>query len=176
MEELERVLINRKEIAQRVKELASSISQDYQKETVLFVGVLKGAVVFLADLIRNMSIPVEIDFMAVSSYGNSTKSSGEVRILKDLEQSIDNKNVLIVEDIMDTGLTLQFLSKTLQQRHPLSIRVVTLLDKPQKRLVNIQPDYLGFTVGDNFVVGYGLDFGEKFRGLPDIHVLKTIKG
>jgi len=165
------VLINRKEIAQKVEELAFSINQDYQNESVLFVGVLKGAVVFLADLIRYMSIPVEIDFMAVSSYGNSTKSSGEVRILKDLEQSIDHKNVLIVEDIMDTGLTLQFLSKTLHQRHPLSIQVVTLLDKPQKRLVNIHPDYLGFTIGDNFVVGYGLDFGEKFRELPDIHVL-----
>ena len=151
------VLLDRKEIAKRVDELGSEISDDYQGQEVLLICVLKGAVIFLSDLIRSMSIPVEIDFMAVSSYGASTSSSGVVRIIKDLDRSIEGINVLIVEDIVDTGLTLSYLRDNLLNRRPKTLKVVTLLDKPERRRVDINPDYCGFIIPDHFVVGYGLD-------------------
>lgn len=133
--------------------------------------VLKGAVVFMADLIREVKIPVDIDFMAVSSYGSSTSSSGVVRILKDLNESIENKHIIIVEDIVDTGLTLKYLVENLKSRGPASIKICTFLDKPERRKADITPDYCGYSIPDEFVVGYGLDFAEKYRNLPYVAVL-----
>lgn len=165
------VLLSREMIAQRVAELAEEISCDYQGQPVLLICVLKGAVIFLSDLMRELKIPVEIDFMAVSSYGADTASSGVVRILKDLEQSIQEKDILVVEDIVDTGLTLNYLRANLASRLPRSLKVVTLLDKPSRRKVAFGPDYCGFAIPDRFVVGYGLDFDEQYRYLPDICVV-----
>ncbi len=166
-----KVLLSSKEIEEKVKELARQVSDDYRGKKPLLVCVLKGAVVFLADLMRHLEIPVEIDFMAVSSYGDSTKTSGVVRILKDLDVSIDNKDIIIVEDIIDTGLTLSYLRENLLSRNPQSVKLVTLLDKPERREVDIEPDYCGFCIPDKFVVGYGLDFNETYRNLPDVCVL-----
>lgn len=166
------VLLDRKEIAKRVDELGSEISDDYQGQEVLLICVLKGAVIFLSDLVRSMSIPVEIDFMAVSSYGASTSSSGVVRIIKDLDRSIEGINVLIVEDIVDTGLTLSYLRDNLLNRRPKTLKVATLLDKPERRRVDINPDYCGFIIPDHFVVGYGLDAHQAYRQLPDICIYK----
>jgi len=168
---VKRVLLNREEIRERVTSLGAQISRDYAGEKLLLICVLKGAVVFLADLMRAITVPVEIDFMAVSSYGAATESSGIVRILKDLDCSIDNKHCLIVEDIIDSGLTLKYLKENLLARKPASLRIVTLLDKPDRRQVDIAPDYCGFQIPDEFVVGYGLDFSEQYRYLPDICVL-----
>ncbi len=165
------VLLSSEQIEKRVKEIAEVISDDYRGKRPLLIGVLKGAVIFLSDLIRFLTIPVEIDFIAVSSYGNATASSGVVRILKDLEQSIQGKDVLIVEDIVDTGLTLNYLVENLGSRHPNSLRVVTLLDKPDRRKVKFEPDYCGFNIPDRFVIGYGLDYGEDYRQLSDLRVL-----
>lgn len=162
------VMLSAKTIAQRVEELAEVISEDYRDKRPLLVGVLKGAVVFLSDLIRHLKIPVEIDFIAVSSYGADTTSSGVVRIQKDLEQSIRGKDILIVEDIVDTGLTLNYLLENLTSRQPSTLRVVTLLDKPSRREVDFHPDYCGFIIPDSFVVGYGLDFNEDYRQLADL--------
>ncbi|HOL18317.1 MAG TPA: hypoxanthine phosphoribosyltransferase [Bacillota bacterium] len=169
-QELE-VLLSREKIALRVAELADDISRDYREQPPLLICVLKGAVIFMSDLMRLLKIPVEIDFMAVSSYGSATASSGVVRILKDLEQSIQGRDVLIVEDIVDTGLTLNYLRENLASRQPRSLKVVTLLDKPSRRRVSFNPDYCGFAIPDRFVVGYGLDFNEQYRYLPDICVL-----
>ncbi len=169
---MERVLLSKDEIEDRVKELARAISEDYQGKELLLVGILKGAAVFLADLMRHMSIDVRIDFMAVSSYGASSKSTGVVRILKDLEQSIEGRHVLVVEDIVDTGLTLNYLLEILRARDPASVRICALLDKPSRREIEVPVDYKGFAIPDEFVVGYGLDFNEKYRHLPDIYVLK----
>jgi hypoxanthine phosphoribosyltransferase len=166
------VLLTAKQIEERIKELAESISEDYRGTKILVIGVLKGAVIFLSDLVRHLSIPVEIDFMAVSSYGADTNSSGVVRILKDLEQSITDKEVLIVEDIIDTGLTLAYLYENLLRRGPKSLKVVTLLDKPDRRQVSFIPDYCGFKIPDRFVIGYGLDFDENYRQLADLRVLE----
>ncbi len=165
------VLLSRQEIEAKVRELAEEVSRDYQGKNLLLICVLKGAVVFLCDLLRLLEVGAEIDFMAVSSYGNSSKSSGVVRILKDLDQSIDNKDVLIVEDIIDTGLTLSYLRENLLSRNPASLRIITLLDKPERRIAQIKPDYCGFSIPDKFVVGYGLDYQEKYRNLPDLCVL-----
>ncbi len=165
------IIISSEQINTRVSEMAELISKDYSGKRPLLIGVLKGAVIFLSDLIRYLTIPVEIDFIAVSSYGNSTASSGVVRILKDLEQSIQGKDVLIVEDIVDTGLTLKYLVDNLGSRQPNSLKVVTLLDKPDRRKVVFEPDYCGFTIPDRFVIGYGLDYGEDFRQLADLRVL-----
>lgn len=165
------VLISREKITQRVAELAEEITRDYQGRPLLLICVLKGAVIFLSDLIRELKIPVEIDFMAVSSYGADTASSGVVRILKDLEQSIQDRDVLVVEDIVDTGLTLNYLRDILTSRQLHSLKVVTLLDKPSRRKVAFDPDYCGFVIPDRFVVGYGLDFDEQYRYLPDICVV-----
>lgn len=166
------VLLTAKQIEERIKELAEAISEDYRGDKILVIGVLKGAVIFLSDLVRHLTIPVEIDFMAVSSYGADTNSSGVVQILKDLEQSITDKEVLIVEDIIDTGLTLAYLYEYLLRRGPKSLKVVTLLDKPDRRQVSFTPDYCGFKIPDRFVIGYGLDFNENYRQLADLCVLK----
>jgi len=171
-EETMEVLLSAKQIEERIKELAEAISEDYRGNKILVIGVLKGAVIFLSDLVRHLTIPVEIDFMAVSSYGADTNSSGVVRILKDLEQSITDKEVLIVEDIIDTGLTLTYLYENLLRRGPKSLKVVTLLDKPDRRQVSFNPDYCGFKIPDRFVIGYGLDFDENYRHLADLRVLK----
>ncbi len=165
------VMLSAEEIEGRVRTMAESISNDYRDKRPLMIGVLKGAVIFLSDLIRCLTIPVEIDFIAVSSYGNSTATSGVVRILKDLEQSIEGKDVLIVEDIVDTGLTLNYLVENLGSRQPKSLKVVTLLDKPDRRKVSFEPDYCGFIIPDRFVVGYGLDYGEDYRQLSDLRVI-----
>jgi len=166
-----KVLINRQEIGTKVAELAAVVSRDYRGKDLLLVCVLKGAVVFLCDLLRFLDIGAEIDFMAVSSYGNSSVSSGIVRILKDLDCSIEKKDVLIVEDIIDTGLTLSYLKENLLSRNPASLKIIALLDKQERRIAAIEPDYCGFCIHDEFVVGYGLDYQEKYRNLPDLCVL-----
>lgn len=166
-----KVMLTAEQINNKVKELAVEISKDYEGKKPLLIAVLKGAVVFLSDLIRHIEVPVEIDFMAVSSYGADTASSGVVRILKDLDQSIKDKDVLIVEDIIDTGLTLNYLIENLSSRKPRSLKVVTLLDKPDRRKVELTPDYLGFIIPDCFVIGYGLDFNEHYRYMADLCIL-----
>lgn len=160
------------QIQQRVKELGVEISRDYGDETVLLVAVLRGAAIFVADLARSISSPVELDFMAVSSYGSSTKSSGVVRILKDLDEDIEGRHVLVAEDILDTGLTLKYLLKNLASRKPKSLEVVALLSKEGKQRVPISCKYVGYNVPDEFVVGYGLDYAEKYRNLPYVGILK----
>jgi len=166
-----RTLYTADEIKKRTIEMARDISEDYRGKKPLFICILKGAVIFLSDLVRYMDIDVEIDFIAVSSYGEDTKSSGVVRIQKDLDQSIKGKDIIIVEDIIDTGLTLNYLYKMLKGRDPLSLKVVTLLDKPERRIEEFTPDYCGFIVPDYFLVGYGLDCAEKYRQLPDLCIL-----
>ncbi|HHU75636.1 MAG TPA: hypoxanthine phosphoribosyltransferase [Firmicutes bacterium] len=166
-----RVLLSNKEIQKKVGELAEAISRDYEGKDLLLVCVLKGAVVFLSDLMRYIKVPLGIDFMAVSSYGSGASTSGVVRILKDLDMSIENRDVLIVEDIIDSGLTLSYLCENLLSRNPKSLKIVTLLDKPERRKVQIRPDYCGFKIPDEFVVGYGLDYNEKHRNYPDVCVL-----
>lgn len=168
---VEKILLSREAIQSRTQEMGVQISNDYRGKELLLICVLKGAVIFLADLMRHITVPSEIDFMAVSSYGASTESSGVVRILKDLDCSIENKHCLIVEDIIDSGLTLKYLEENLLSRQPASMKIVTLLDKPERRRVGIQPNYCGFQIPDEFVVGYGLDFNEQYRGLADICVL-----
>ena len=165
------VLISEEQIREKIVELGAQISQDYQGKDLLVICVLKGAMVFMADLIREIKIPLSIDFMAVSSYGTSTSSSGVVRILKDLDESIENRHLLIVEDIIDTGLTLNYLLENLKSRGPASVKVCTFLDKPERRKVGINPDYCGYPIPDEFVVGYGLDFAEKYRNLPFVAIL-----
>lgn len=173
MEEyLSSILISEEEIKSRVMELGKQITRDYQNKDLLVVGILKGAVPFLADLIRQIKIPLKYDFMAVSSYGASTQSSGEVRILKDLDSSVENKHVIIVEDIVDTGLTLKYLQENLSRRKPLSMKIATLLDKPERRKTEVNPDYNCFVIPNEFVVGYGLDYNGDYRNLPYIGVLK----
>lgn len=168
----QKVLLSKAQIARRVEELAGEISAGYRGKKVLLVCVLKGAVVFASDLMRQLKVAVEIDFMAVSSYGSETASSGAVRILKDLDSSIRGKEVLIVEDIVDTGLTLDYICKNLLSRKPESLKVVTLLDKPARRKVEFVPDFCGFEIPDYFVIGYGLDFNEDYRQLAGIHILQ----
>lgn len=169
---IERVLIDRQQIQDKVKALAEEISRDYRGKNLVIVGVLKGAVVFLGDLIKNINVPLVLDFIAVSSYGNTTETSGVVRILKDLDHSIEGMDVLIVEDIIDSGLTLCYLKDNLKSRGADSIKICTLLDKPYRRKADVKVDYKGFEIEDEFVVGYGLDFAERFRNLPEICVLK----
>ena len=166
-----KVLISEKEIQDKIKEMAELISRDYLGKKILLVGILKGAVVFLADLCRQLDVPAQIDFMAVSSYGSSTASSGVVRILKDLDEEIEGRDVLLVEDIVDTGLTLKYLKENLEARNPSSLRIVSLLDKPDRRKVKIEPDYWGFQIPNEFVVGYGLDYDEDYRHLPQVCIL-----
>ncbi len=166
------ILITEEELQARVAELGKAISNDYRGKDLLLVCILRGAVVFLSDLMRHITIPHEIDFMAVSSYGAATETSGIVRILKDLETSIEGRDVLIVEDIVDTGLTLNYIINNLKTRRPASLRTCVLLNKPERRLVDVPLDYVGFDIPNKFVVGYGLDYGEKYRNLPFIGVLK----
>ncbi|HEX3032484.1 MAG TPA: hypoxanthine phosphoribosyltransferase [Bacillota bacterium] len=170
--EAQKILITQQEIAAKVSELGARISADYAGSELLVVGILKGAAIFMSDLVRTISIPVAFDFMAVSSYGASTESSGVVRIIKDLEQSIEGRHVLIVEDVVDTGLTLNYLVDNLKSRNPASLKLCSLLDKPSRRKVEVKAEYLGFSIPDEFVVGYGLDYSEKFRNLPYVAVLK----
>jgi hypoxanthine phosphoribosyltransferase len=169
--DIQKVLLTQEQIRYRIKDIAGEISRQYEGKNLTLVGILKGAVVFLADLARYILLPVELDFMAVSSYGASTHSSGVVRILKDLDFSIGGKDVLIVEDIVDTGLTLQYLCRTLQARRPSSLRVCALLNKPSRRVVDVHLDYVGFDIPDVYVVGYGLDYEERYRQLPSVCVL-----
>lgn len=171
-QDIEEVLFSTATIQARVAELGTRITSDYAGKTLLLLGTLKGAVPFIADLARAIELPLELDYMAISSYGNSTQSSGVVRILKDLEGPIDNKHVLIVEDIIDSGQTLHYLMEVLRQRRPLSLRVCTLLDKERERVKPITCDYTGFTIPDRFVVGYGLDYAQHYRNLPYIGILK----
>ncbi|PHS36618.1 MAG: hypoxanthine phosphoribosyltransferase [Alkaliphilus sp.] len=171
--EIDRVLFSKEAIALKVKEIGLQITEEYQDEkNLVVVGILKGANIFLSDLIREIDIPLYIDFMAVSSYGNSTESSGVVRILKDIEIDLTGKHVLIVEDIVDTGLTLEYLTSNILSRNVASLKVCTLLDKPAKRKSKVKIDYIGFDIPDEFVVGYGIDYAEKYRNLPYIGVLK----
>lgn len=169
---IESVMFSEAELKQRVNELANQISEDYPEGDKLFIGVLKGSVMFVADLMRCMKTNVTMDFMSVSSYGTSSESSGVVRILKDLDFDIENKDVFIIEDIIDTGNTLKYLYEYLKARHPRVIKIVCLLDKPDRRTADIKADYIGFSIPDAFVVGYGLDYAERFRNLPYIGILK----
>ena len=172
IKDIKKVLLTEEEILNRVKELAAEISKDYSGKDLLVVGILKGSVLFASDVIKNITIPCQIDFMAVSSYGNSSETSGIVRILKDLDHSIEGKDILIVEDIIDSGVTLDYLLKYLKARKANSIEIMTLLTKPARRKVDINVKYCGFEVPDEFLVGYGLDFAEKYRNLPYIGILR----
>ena len=166
-------LVEADRLAERVRELGAEISEDYAGRDLLLVGVLKGAVFFLSDLMRHLEVPCEVDFMAVASYGSSTDSSGVVRILKDLDASIEGRDVLIVEDIVDSGLTLSYLLRTMRARDPKSLEVCALLTKPERRKVELPIRYTGFEIPNRFVIGYGLDYGEKFRNLPYVAVLNS---
>lgn len=170
-ENILKILFKEEEIQKRVKELGQQITRDYRDKDLFVIGILKGAVVFLSDLIREIKVPLQMDFMAVSSYGTSTHTSGVVRFLKDLELDIAGKDVLVVEDIVDTGLTLTYLKENLLARGPRSLKICTFLDKPSRRKIAITPDYNGYEIPDEFVVGYGLDYNEQYRHLPYIGVL-----
>jgi len=172
LEDIERVLVSRETIREMTRELGKRISQDYKGSELVLVGVLKGGFVFLADLMREITIPVDMDFMAVSSYGNSTTSSGVVRIIKDIDIDIADKHVLIVEDIIDTGLTLNHLKQLLYTRGPKSVKICAAFDKPSRRKAPVDVDYEGIVIPDEFIVGYGLDFDGMYRNLPDVCVLK----
>ncbi|EOI6516695.1 hypoxanthine phosphoribosyltransferase [Enterococcus faecium] len=170
--DIERILISQEEIQVRCKELGKELTEFYQNTNPLVVGVLKGAVPFMADIVRSIDTYLELDFMDVSSYGNATVSSGEVKIVKDLDTNVEGRDLLIVEDIIDSGRTLAYLVDLFKYRKAKSVKIVTLLDKPEGRVVNIEADYVGFNVPNEFVVGYGLDYAEAYRNLPYIGVLK----
>lgn len=170
--DIERVLLTEEQLRQRVKELGAQISADYVGRDPVLISVLRGSFVFMADLARQIQPYCRVDFMAVSSYGSGTSSSGQVNIQKDLTEPIEGKHIIVVEDILDSGNTLYYLMQVLQARNPASIRLATLLDKPERRAKPIKSDYVGFTVPDEFVVGYGLDYNERYRNLPYIGVLK----
>jgi hypoxanthine phosphoribosyltransferase (EC 2.4.2.8) len=170
--DIEKVLISEEELQDKIKELGESLTIEYQDKFPLLVGVLKGAMPFMADLMKRIDSYVEIDFMDVTSYGNATVSSGEVKIVKDLNTSVEGRDIIIIEDIIDSGLTLSYLVDLFKYRKAKSIKIITLLDKPSGRKVNLRADYVGFEVPDAFVVGYGLDYAEKYRNLPYIGVLK----
>lgn len=167
------ILLDRETIARRVAEMGEEISRDFEGQSLLLVGVLKGAAIFLSDLARNLSVDATFDFLAVSSYGGGSKSGGAVRVIKDLDRPIGGKNVILVEDILDTGLTLQFLCKLLRQHEPKTLKIAACLDKPQRRLKRVEADYVGFRIPNRFVVGYGMDYGERYRNLPDICTLSS---
>lgn len=170
--DIAKVLISEQELAEKVKELGAQISRDYEGKDLMLVSVLKGSVVFMADLMRAITINASIDFMSVSSYGSGTKTTGVVRIIKDLNDDLNGKDILIVEDILDSGMTLSYLTNHILGKGASSIKIATLLDKPERRKVDVYPDYKGFVVPDEFVVGYGLDYDEKYRNLPYVGVLK----
>src|SRR6202521_4917993 len=165
------ILLGEEQLQARIRELGREITDDYAGRDLLLVGVLKGAVFFMADLMRGLSIPCEIDFMAISSYGDSTDSSGVVRILKDLDINIEGRDVLVVEDIIDSGLTLSYLMRNLEAREPASLEICALLTKPERREIEVPVRYVGFEIPNRFVIGYGLDFGERYRNLPYVGVL-----
>ncbi len=175
--ELERavgeVLIDEDTLSARVAELGSEVSGDYEGRDLLLIGVLKGAVFFMADLMRHITVPCEVDFMAISSYGDSTDTSGIVRILKDLDINIEGRHVLVVEDIIDSGLTLSYLMRNLESREPASLEICALMTKPSRRQIDVPVRYIGFEIPDRFVVGYGLDLGERYRNLPYVAVLSS---
>ena len=171
LEKIQSVVVSQAIIQKKVRELANKISDDYNGKELVLIGVLKGGFIFLADLAREITIPVAIDFISVSSYGSSSKSSGVVRILKDIDIDISNKHLLLVEDLIDTGLTLSHLKELFRTRNPKSIKVCTILDKPSKRLIELPVEYPGIEIPDKFVVGYGLDYAEKYRNLPEVYEL-----
>ena len=171
-QDIERVLFTEEELKARVAEIAARINKDYAGKEPMLISVLRGSFIFMADLARAITLPCTVDFMAVSSYGSGTTSSGQVKITKDLSESIEGRDIIVVEDILDSGNTLSYLFQLLQARHPASVRLCTLLDKPSRRTKPITADYTGFTVDDLFVVGYGLDYAEKYRNLPYIGILK----
>lgn len=172
MSEKIRVMVSEKEVDEKIAELGKIISEDYNGEPVHLICVLKGGVFFTCELAKRITVPVSMDFMSVSSYGDDTKSSGVVKIIKDLDESIENKNVLVVEDIVDSGRTLSYLLENLKSRKPKSIKLCTLLDKPERRVKPVHVDYTGFNIPDEFVVGYGLDFKQRYRNLPYIGVVE----
>lgn len=169
---IERVLITKEELDKQVEEMGKRISRDYEGKDLVIIGVLKGGFIFLSDLARKITIPVDLDFMSVSSYGDSSKSSGVVKIIKDLDTNIDGKHVLIVEDIIDTGLTLNHLVELLKTRGPLSVKICAALDKPSRRLADVKVEYKGIEIPDEFVIGYGLDYAGKYRNIPEVCILK----
>lgn len=171
-EDVERVLISEEELGAKVDELAKKISKDYEGKSILVITLLKGGVMFSVDLMRRLTVPVEIDFMSVSSYGSSSKTSGIVKVDKDLDNSIKGKDVLLVEDIIDSGLTLNYVRELLLGREPASLRICTILDKPSRRKTHVDVEYTGFEIPDEFVVGYGLDYAQRHRNLPYVGVLK----
>ena len=171
-QDIEEILISEEQIQKKIRSLGEQITADYQGKNLLLLGTLKGAVPFIADLARAIHLPLELDYMAVASYGNTTSSSGVVRIIKDLEGPIDQKHVLIIEDIIDSGLTLHYLVDLLKRRNPRSLRICSLLNKERTRLKNVPVDYQGFVIPDKFVVGYGLDYAQRYRNLPYIGILK----
>ncbi len=171
-QDIEKVLFSEEEIQQKIKELGNTLTEDYKDKFPLAIGILKGAMPFMGDLLKRVDTYLEMDFMDVSSYGNSTVSSGEVKIIKDLDTSVEGRDILVIEDIIDSGLTLSYIVELFRYRKAKSIKIVTLLDKPTGRKADINADYVGFIVPDEFVVGYGLDYAEKYRNLPYIGVLK----
>jgi hypoxanthine phosphoribosyltransferase len=174
-ESIETVLLDRETIQNRVRELGTQISQDYCGKSLHLIAILKGASIFHADLVRSITQEISYDFIAVGSYGKLTESSGEVRILKDSDETLEGKDVLLVEDIVDTGLTLHYLMRTLIARHPKSLKIAALLNKPSRREIDVPVDYVGFDIPDEFVVGYGLDYDQRYRNLPDIRILRLPK-
>ncbi|MEK5440196.1 MULTISPECIES: hypoxanthine phosphoribosyltransferase [unclassified Fredinandcohnia] len=171
-QDIEKVLFSEEELQQKIKELGNTLTEDYKDKFPLAIGILKGAMPFMGDLLKRVDTHLEMDFMDVSSYGNSTVSSGEVKIIKDLDTSVEGRDILVIEDIIDSGLTLSYIVELFRYRKAKSIKIVTLLDKPTGRKADINADYVGFIVPDEFVVGYGLDYAEKYRNLPYIGVLK----
>lgn len=169
---MKELIYDQDQITERIKEMGLEITEDYKGKDLIVIGILRGAIFFMTDLLKEIELPVTIDFMALSSYGDSSKSSGVVRILKDLEEDIEGKDVLVVEDIVDTGLTLNYLIKNLENRGAKSVKVAALLDKPERRLVNVEVAYLGFHIKDEFIIGYGLDYAQDYRNLPYIASLK----
>jgi len=172
IKDVERVMIDEQTLRARIKQLAKQLDDEYAGKNPLMVGILKGSVMFYADLLREMKIPVQMDFMAISSYGSGSKSSGEVKLIKDLDRKIEGRDVIIVEDIIDSGYTLSYLKRMLYSRKPNSVKICALLDKFERRVVPIEPDYKGFDIEDEFVIGYGLDYDERYRNLPYIGILK----
>jgi hypoxanthine phosphoribosyltransferase len=166
-----KIYISRDQIAKRVAEIGAQISKDFAGEPLVLLGVLKGAAIFLSDLSRHISLDASFDFISVSSYGNAKQNSGEVKMLKDVDQSMEGKNIILVEDILDTGLTLTYLSKVLTAHKPKSLKIAALLDKKARRISDIHADYVGFEIPDEFVVGYGMDYAERYRNLPDICIV-----
>ncbi len=167
------VLVSEEELSKKVRELGEKITKDYEGKDLILVGILKGAAIFMADLARRIDLPITLEFLAVSSYGNSTESSGVVKIVKDLDTDVEGKDILIVEDIIDTGLTLSYITENLKKRGAKSVKICTLLDKPERRKIDVPVDYRGFIIPDEFVVGYGIDYAEQYRNLPYVSSIKN---